>query len=467
MTTVPAKLPLKQVIAYGSVGIPFGAVGLPMAVYIAPFYAEEMGMGTALVGLIFMFLRFWDLFSDPVMGWLVDTKPSRFGRVRHWLLIAVPILLPAVWFLYNPGDPPVSPLMLGIILFTFYIGTTMVVTPHQAWAPSIARSYDERSRLFMWRELFTISTMLIMLALPAIMSQAGDVSFSHQVSLMGWFLIIALPLTIGAAVWLVPDPKPKSDEPKASFHPQAILAALRQQTLWRLLATEIFVGIAIAGTAGTFLFAAQWGFGVARDEASLVLLAHFVAGFAAMPVWVWISRRTEKHIAMRYVCLWSALTYIAYLPLSMSGGGFIPILVVAIVSGLGYGSPFILARSMMADLVETEEAKGGQNRAGLFYSLMSGAYKTGASFAIGIPYLLLGLLVGFNPAADNSPETVQGLMLVFVGVPVVSYALAALLIWTYPITRTEQAKAAAAINAGGQATLESLHPPVKEGDFHD
>ena len=165
MTSVPAKLPLPQVVAYGSVGIPFGAVGLPMAVFIAPFYAEQMGLGTALVGLIFMVLRFWDLFSDPVMGWLVDTKPSRLGKIRHWLLIAVPILLPAVWFLYNPVGPPVSPLFLAIILFIFYIGTTMIVTPHQAWAPSIAKTYDERSRLFMWRELFTISTMLVMLAL--------------------------------------------------------------------------------------------------------------------------------------------------------------------------------------------------------------------------------------------------------------------------------------------------------------
>lgn len=464
MTSVPVKLPLRQVIAYGSVGIPFGAVGLPMAVFIAPFYAEQMGLGTAMVGIIFMMLRFWDLFSDPVMGWLVDTKPSRLGKIKHWLLMAVPILLPAVWFLYNPVGPPVSPVFLAVILFLFYIGTTMIVTPHQAWAPSIALNYDERSRLFMWRELFTISTMLVMLALPSILSRAGDVSFAQQISIMGWFLIIALPVTVGAAVWLVPDPKPDADAPRASFHPKAILEALKQQTLWRLLATEIFIGIAIAGTAGTFLFAAQWGFGVGHGLASLILMAHFIAGFAAMPVWVAISKRSEKYIAMRSVCLWSAVTYVSYMPLALMGGGTVSLFIAAIISGFGYGSPFILVRSMMADLVEAEEARGGGNRAGLFYSLMSGAYKTGASFAIGIPYILLGVLVGFNPATDNSPETVRGLMAVFVGVPVVSYALAALLIWRYPIDRAEQAKAAAAINAGGQANLESLHPTVNKGD---
>ena len=464
MTSVPVKLPLRQVIAYGSVGIPFGAVGLPMAVFIAPFYAEQMGLGTALVGLIFMALRFWDLFSDPVMGWLVDARTTRLGKVRHWLILAVPILLPAVYLLYNPIGPPVSPVFLGVILFIFYIGTTMIVTPHQAWAPSIAKSYDERSRLFMWRELFTISTMLIMLALPEVLSLAGEVSFANQISIMGWFLLIALPLTIGAAVWLVPDPKPDADAPKASFHPKAILAALRQATLWRLLAAEIFIGIAIAGTAGTFLFAAKEGFNVERGLASIVLLSHFIAGFAAMPLWVALSKRTEKYIAMRWVCVWSALTFSVYLPLSLMGSGIIALFCASVVSGFGYGTPFILVRSMMADLVEAEEADGGSNRAGLFYSLLSGSYKTGASFAIGIPYILLGVLVGFVPGGENTQSTIIGLMVVFVSVPVISYTLAAILLWKYPITRAEQAKAAAAINAGGQANLESLHPTVNEGD---
>ena len=120
------------------------------------------------------------------------------------------------------------------------------------------------------------------------------------------------------------------------------------------------------------------------------------------------------------------------------GGGAVYLLIAAIVSGLGYGTPFILARSMVADIIEAEQAKTGENRSGMYYSLMSGAYKTGASFAIGIPYILLGAWVGFDPSGENSPEVVRGLMFVFVGVPVVSYALAALILRNYRLTRAEQ-----------------------------
>ena len=64
--------------------------------------------------------------------------------------------------------------------------------------------------------------------------------------------------------------------------------------------------------------------------------------------------------------------------------------------------------------------------------------------AIGIPYILLGVLVGFNPNGENSPETINGLMYVFVGVPFVFYSLAGLIIRNYPITRQAHEEAVGA-----------------------
>ena len=102
---------------------------------------------------------------------------------------------------------------------------------------------------------------------------------------------------------------------------------------------------------------------------------------------------------------------------------------------------------MVADIIEAEQSQTGENRSGMYYSLMSGAYKTGASFAIGIPYILLGAWVGFDPSGTNSPDVVRGLMLVFVGVPVVSYALAAIVLRNYKLTRAIQQENAAKLAA--------------------
>ncbi len=436
------RLSLPRVLAFSSIGMPLAAVGLPMAVFVAPMYASELGLGTTLTGLIFMFLRFWDLGTDPIMGWLVDTRPTRFGRVKHWIAASVPVLGISAYFLFMPDGDTVSPPYLIFWLAVFWLGYTMLQTPHQSWVPLITHTYDSRSRLFMWREIISTATLLVLLIVPTILAIYYDFGRRDQVMVMGVILIIGLPLTVGLALKFVPDPPPTPESSNQKFNWSLLGAAFKDPTIVRILCTEILVGIAIAATGGTFLFAAYWGFGVS-SFAPVILMVFFVSGFAAMPLWTWLSRRTEKHTALIAVCIWSAITFTTYLPLSAAGGGATRLMIAAVVSGLGYGTPFILVRSMMADVIEREKVRSGDSRAGLYYSLMSGAYKTGASFAIGIPYILLGLVVGFKAGGENTPEAIRGLMYVFVGVPVVAYTLAAMIIRGYPLTRKAQAETAA------------------------
>lgn len=417
-----------------------------MAVFVAPMYADQLGLGTTMVGLIFMILRFWDLGTDPVMGWLVDSRPTKYGRIKHWLIGGVPILMLGGFFMFMPMGETVSPMYLVIWLSVLWLGFTMLQTPHQSWVPMITTAYDERSRMFMWREIVNTITLLTLLIVPTLLAIYYGIERRGQVQVMGIILLIVLPLTVLIAVLFVPDPAPKTDEKPIRFSWTAMQAALQNPNMVRVLIVEILVGIAIAGTGGTFLFAAQWGFGV-TGYAPVILLVFFIAGFGAMPLWVKLSQRTEKHSVFMITCIWSIFTYLVYLPLSAMGGGVTYLLIAAIVSGIGYGTPFILVRSMVADIIEAEQAKTGENRSGMYYSFMSGAYKTGASFAIGIPYILLGAWVGFDPSGENSPEVIRGLMLVFVGVPVISYALAALILRNYRLTRAEQKANAEAIAA--------------------
>lgn len=446
MSSASDRLPLTKVLAFAGVGMPLAAVGLPMAVFVAPMYAEQLGLGTTMVGLIFMILRFWDLGTDPVMGWLVDSRPTKYGRIKHWLIASVPVLMLGSFFMFMPMGETVSPMYLVIWLTVLWLGFTMLQTPHQSWVPMITTAYDERSRMFMWREIVNTITLLTLLIVPTLLAINYGIERRGQVQVMGVILLIVLPLTVLLAVLFVPDPAPKTDEEPMRFSWTAMKTAFQNPNMVRIVMVEILVGIAIAGTGGTFLFAAQWGFGV-TGYAPVILMVFFIAGFGAMPLWVRLSERTEKHSVFMITCIWSIVTYMIYLPLSAMGGGVTYLLIAAIVSGLGYGTPFILARSMVADIIEAEQAKTGENRSGMYYSLMSGAYKTGASFAIGIPYILLGAWVGFDPSSENSSEVVQGLMLVFVGVPVVSYTLAAFILRNYRLTRAEQQANAEAVAA--------------------
>ena len=420
-------------------------IGLPIAVFLSPFYAEHMGLGVAMTGTIFMALRFWDLLIDPVMGYLVDTRPSRLGRIRHWLILAVPVLVVSTYFLYLPvGDSASATYLVGWLM-VFFVGFTLLQTPTLAWVPAIAPEYDERSRMFMWYEILNVAALLAFLILPAMVG--GDLS--DKVRIMGIVLIVLLPLTVGIACIFVPDPPlPGTENAKADFSPGALLEALKNGPLLRILVAYIAIGIAVAGTAATYLWAAKWGFGLEQGP-EFVLVIFFISGMVSLPLWVAWSKRTEKHTVVMWICFLTGLSYLAYLPLREIGG-FWPMSLGAILSGLGFSAGFTLLRSMLADLVEVELAKSGNDRSGLYYALLSGAYKTGASMAIGIPYILLGAIVGFDPKVENSPAVVNGLMYVFVGVPFVFYCVAALVIRSYPITRDAHSEA---VRAGAAATV--------------
>ena len=447
------RLPFPRVLAFATLGTPLAGIGLGLSVYLSPFYAEHMGVGVAVTGLIFMLLRIWDLLIDPVMGYLVDTRPSRLGRVRHWLLASVPVMALSTFFLFMPTGQSASAFYLIGWLMVFMVGFTMLQTPTFSWVPAIAPDYDERSRVFMWFEILNVIAVLTFLILPVLVGE----TLPEKVWIMGLVLILLSTTAVGLACTFVPDPPVSGAEnEKADFSAAALSAALRNEPLIRILLAYISIGIAVSGTAATFLWAAKWGFeldgsqrlfGAVPMGAELVLVVFFISGMSLMPAWIAWSKRTEKHAVVKWICVASALSFLLYIPLRAVGtGSFWWMALGAFLSGMGFSAAFTLLRSMLGDLVEVERASSGNDRSGLYYALMTASYKTGASLAIGIPYLILGVWVGFDPNSDNSPQVIDNMIYVFVFIPFVFYGIAAAIIRKYPVTRAVHAEAVAALS---------------------
>ena len=74
--------------SYGLLGLPLAAGTLPVYLFVPTFYAEELGLGLAAVGAVLFWTRLLDVVSDPIIGWLSDRTPGRFGRRVPWIVIA-------------------------------------------------------------------------------------------------------------------------------------------------------------------------------------------------------------------------------------------------------------------------------------------------------------------------------------------------------------------------------------------
>jgi Na+/melibiose symporter-like transporter len=50
-------LRMSQLVAYGLVAVPLAIAGLPLAIYVPPFYASDVGVELAMVGVVLMLAR--------------------------------------------------------------------------------------------------------------------------------------------------------------------------------------------------------------------------------------------------------------------------------------------------------------------------------------------------------------------------------------------------------------------------
>ena len=367
-----------QIGAFGLPSIPISAMGLPIVVYLPPFYGHDMGLSLTVVGTVFMLARFWDVFTDPVLGMVSDRYPSRWGRRRHWIVIAAPILMVCGYMLFMPS-PPVTWVYLAGWMFFLYIGWTLITISHMSWGAELSADYDERSTIQGVREFLLIFGMFTVLALPAIIEQVSDAAAAGpaKIAAMGWFIIILLPLYIFFASYVMELPK----------------------------------------------------------SASLLLLVYFVAGFVGIPAWIRMSHITGKHKTLAIAMVYGAVT----LPLVVffPRGEFWWLFIGNSLYGVAYGAGSFLLRSIMADVIDTDYLETGQRRTGLYYSLLSMTAKVGAALAVGITYPLLDL-IQFTPAGDNSPETLNQFMAMYVTLPAIVMLAAAVIMWRFPLDREAQ-----------------------------
>ena len=421
----------QTIAAFVSPAIPIAALGLPLVVYLPPFYAKEMGLGLSVVGTIFMITRFWDVFTDPVLGILSDKIKTPLGRRRHWIILSVPILMICVYKVFMP-QPPITGTYLLFWMVLLYVGWTLLSISHMSWGAELSWDYYERSRIQGWREFALLFGMLAVLVLPAIIEQTSETNGVMKVAVMGWFTIVLLPITVAIAVSQVPE-YPVPNQPQIGWR-RATSIVLKNKLLMRLLLADLLTGIAPGITGSLYIFFVSYVLDLPQ-WASLMLLAYFVASFCGIPGWIRLSYRFEKHQTFAIAKVFASI--ILPLMLLLEPGNFWLYVLLNLLYGLGSGAGGFLLRSIMADVTDHDNLESGTQRTGLYYSLLTMTNKIGYAMAVGIIYPMLDW-IGFVPDGTNTTETIEALKYIFIFAPLPIMLLSALIMWNFPLDSIRQ-----------------------------
>ena len=257
------QLSRARVLAFVSQALPIAGLGLPIVIYLPPFYAEELGLGLTAVGSIFMITRFFDVAIDPAFGLLADRHGTRWGRRKPWIAAAIPILGISVWQIFLPSGTVVGSYLL-VWLLVLYVGWTFATISIVAWSAELATDYDARTRLQGAYQAMLMIGLIAVLAVPAVYEAVGVASLREKMRGVGLFIVVLLVPTFIAAIAWVPE-VPITERAHVDW--RGVVATLwKSRALRRLLLADLLVGLSsgVSGSLVVFVIKDGWRWASAR-----------------------------------------------------------------------------------------------------------------------------------------------------------------------------------------------------------
>ncbi|MEG5999487.1 MFS transporter [Enterobacter ludwigii] len=140
------KIPSRELWSYFGYGLgqcfSFGLVGS----FINYFYTDVLGISALAASTIFLIARAWDAVHDPLFASIMDTINTRFGKFRHFLLIA-PLLITGVTLLsfYKIEADMTTKILYAGVTYILW-GTLYAISDIPFWSMSSVMTNDSGQR---------------------------------------------------------------------------------------------------------------------------------------------------------------------------------------------------------------------------------------------------------------------------------------------------------------------------------
>lgn len=156
--TYSKKFLWRQRIGFGISDYACNLAYLMVNTYLLIYYTDVAGLNAAAVGFMFLVTKFFDAFTDYVVGTLIDKTNTKMGRNRPWMLAGAPVLAIGMVLVFTSPDFSQSGKMIWAyatyIIFSF--GYTLVNIPMGSILPTLSSDPTERTKIVTSRTIFPI-----------------------------------------------------------------------------------------------------------------------------------------------------------------------------------------------------------------------------------------------------------------------------------------------------------------------
>ena len=431
-----APLSLGRTLTFSATSLPVAALILALTVHLPPYFAASIGVPLAAVGAVFGLCRTIDIPIEPMLGLAMDRTRTRWGRYRFWTLIGAPLMLLGLVMLTNARQGVGEPYLVTWLL-VMYLGLSILLLSHTAWAATLATTYNARARIFGIMGGVGVIGAVGVLAIPIVM-EANGYTDAEGVRGMVWYVILLIPACVGLVVWRTPETI-APDVPGQRFRLRDYLDLIAHGSMARILLADLCLALGPGWMAALFLFFSRDKMMFTTGQANVLLGIYILAGLFGAPATGWVATRIGKH---RAAMLASAIYAVSLLSLLwVPKAAMLPSALAYFASGFVAAGFTALIRAMVADVADDIRLTQGKERGGLLYSLIASTNKVAVAASVIITYPLLESL-GYDPKLGhgNTPAAIEGLTTAYLAGPIFFLAVGAASMIGYKLTAERAAE---------------------------
>lgn len=420
---------------------------------IQGIYAKYYGLSLATLAWVILAARVFDAITDPIIGYYSDRHYRLAGTRKPFVLAGGLLLIVSSYFLYVPTDiegigagstSKISTTYFIVWFFAFYLAYTVIEIPHVAWASDLAKTADEKSKIYSFRGAVAYIGMFIFFGIPLLpifeTNEITPVTLEVSVVLAG---VIMLPL-LYFCIAKTPSGAINSGSEVAQLKKQSSRSGQKQY--WRIGLESVIGNRPILIFYGAYLMAGfgagMWFgliflyvdsyLGMGAQFAQMFLIA-FAIGTIAVPMWCKLSMIFGKRFVLASGVALQLVSYIYTGILTPGEVNFWELISLKMVNTIGSSSILAIAPAMLSEIIDFSKWKFRAENTAIYYALQTFFTKINVGLGMALSLAVAGWY-GFDATTTaQSQEGIVGLMMSMVWIPSGFAAIAIVLFLLNPI----------------------------------
>lgn len=431
-SVIENKLKVSQKLTFGFGNLAANLLITTASGFITYYYTDVVGLSVGVVGLLLMFARWFDGFTDLIMGAIVDKTKSKYGKARPWLLwMSIPYAVALVLLFTSPEIGQTGKIIYAFVTYALAGGIvyTAITVPYNSMIGTMTQSQEERGYLSVSRTCFGfIGAMFVNFTTLKVVNFFGGGKF-------GWMAMAASFGVVSTLLWLLVFKNSREvviqEDIKSKNKISTLegIKALFKNKYWLIIISVMLITFTSSGLQGINIYYAQY---ILKDINKVGIIG--IASFLPIAVGSLIMGGLMKKFSNKSLMMFgNALMLIGLIIVALSPENFIMVLIGTIIKSIGIAPSAVAGFAMLGDCSDYGEWKTGIRTDGLIFSASTFGEKVGSGLGALILSIVLAVGGYVSQASVQSAATITAIKVVFIYIPMILTIIGTIIISFYKL----------------------------------